>query len=91
MSHRFHRSHRDFLSHTDFTDLTDLAAHSDSSNEIICEIREICVTKKSEICVPPHLMQLCVRNEPTMAVSTVMINWMMVFQVLRFLNILQKI
>ena len=36
-------------------------------------------------------MQLCVRNELTMAVSTVMINWMMVFQVLRFLNILQKI
>ena len=31
-------------------------------------------------------MQLCVRNELTMAVSTVMINWMIVFQVLSFLN-----
>ena len=27
-------------------------------------------------------MQLCVRNELTMAVSTVMTNWMIVFQVL---------
>ena len=33
--------------------------------------------------VTSHLMQLCVRNELTMAVSTVMMNWMTVFQVFR--------
>ena len=33
-----------------------------------------------------YLIQLCVRNELTMAVSTVMMNWMMVFQVFRSLR-----
>jgi len=32
-------------------------------------------------------MQLCVRNVLTMAVSIVMMNWMMVFQSFTFLNI----
>jgi hypothetical protein len=36
-------------------------------------------------------MQLCVRNELTTAVSTVMINWMMVFQRLKFLIIMTKL
>ena len=33
-------------------------------------------------------MQLCVRNELTIAVSTVMMNWTMVFHFLMSLNII---
>jgi hypothetical protein len=62
---------------------------------IICETREICMTfhpawqtiicEIREICVTSHFMQLCVRNELTMAVSMVMMNWMIVFQVFLFI------
>ena len=45
----------------------------------ICVIREICVTFHSA-------RQLCVRNELMMAVRTVMMNWIMVFQVFRSLR-----